>query len=108
MIRRPPRSTLFPYTTLFRSGHPPSGGAMPKRRSAVAVLALGLVLGASSLAFKPAARRAPAGGAPTTPAPKTQERMLALPTRTLDTTPLPQALPVPPPLGRGRTGLPRV
>src|SRR5688572_32752182 len=21
MIRRPPRSTLFPYTTLFRSGH---------------------------------------------------------------------------------------
>src|SRR5260221_10849445 len=25
MIRRPPRSTLFPYTTLFRSGGP-SGG----------------------------------------------------------------------------------
>src|SRR3989454_2209542 len=23
MIRRPPRSTLFPYTTLFRSGHQP-------------------------------------------------------------------------------------
>src|SRR3712207_7312742 len=23
MIRRPPRSTLFPYTTLFRSGLPP-------------------------------------------------------------------------------------
>src|SRR2546426_6556312 len=23
MIRRPPRSTLFPYTTLFRSRHPP-------------------------------------------------------------------------------------
>src|SRR5215475_15579867 len=23
MIRRPPRSTLFPYTTLFRSIHPP-------------------------------------------------------------------------------------
>src|SRR3989442_9832457 len=23
MIRRPPRSTLFPYTTLFRSGHLP-------------------------------------------------------------------------------------
>src|SRR6266702_203059 len=22
MIRRPPRSTLFPYTTLFRAGHP--------------------------------------------------------------------------------------
>src|SRR3989442_8718062 len=26
MIRRPPRSTLFPYTTLFRS-HPAAGGA---------------------------------------------------------------------------------
>src|SRR3712207_7386438 len=27
MIRRPPRSTLFPYTTLFRSvGHHPRGG----------------------------------------------------------------------------------
>src|SRR3712207_7156660 len=26
MIRRPPRSTLFPYTTLFRSGHNPTGG----------------------------------------------------------------------------------
>src|SRR3712207_7252556 len=26
MIRRPPRSTLFPYTTLFRSGGGPGGG----------------------------------------------------------------------------------
>src|SRR5438309_3080016 len=26
MIRRPPRSTLFPYTTLFRSGVPIRGG----------------------------------------------------------------------------------
>src|SRR3712207_6028835 len=26
MIRRPPRSTLFPYTTLFRSGGQPQGG----------------------------------------------------------------------------------
>src|SRR5437588_8682377 len=25
MIRRPPRSTLFPYTTLFRSGGGPAG-----------------------------------------------------------------------------------
>src|SRR6202022_4837437 len=25
MIRRPPRSTLFPYTTLFRSRHEPLG-----------------------------------------------------------------------------------
>src|SRR2546425_8686069 len=27
MIRRPPRSTLFPYTTLFRSGHQDASGA---------------------------------------------------------------------------------
>src|SRR3712207_7819314 len=26
MIRRPPRSTLFPYTTLFRSPHAAGGG----------------------------------------------------------------------------------
>src|SRR2546421_8437884 len=26
MIRRPPRSTLFPYTTLFRSRHDVGGG----------------------------------------------------------------------------------
>src|SRR3712207_8160122 len=26
MIRRPPRSTLFPYTTLFRSSREPSAG----------------------------------------------------------------------------------
>src|SRR5258708_19849125 len=26
MIRRPPRSTLFPYTTLFRSFSPQTGG----------------------------------------------------------------------------------
>ena len=28
MIRRPPRSTLFPYTTLFRSQHVQSGKAL--------------------------------------------------------------------------------
>src|SRR3712207_8257039 len=28
MIRRPPRSTLFPYTTLFRSLFRPPGGAL--------------------------------------------------------------------------------
>src|SRR3712207_6877079 len=34
MIRRPPRSTLFPYTTLFRSGHRPvrdAGGGRDQR-----------------------------------------------------------------------------
>src|SRR3712207_8696504 len=31
MIRRPPRSTLFPYTTLFRSRHAPA--AAQRRRA---------------------------------------------------------------------------
>src|SRR3712207_7265651 len=36
MIRRPPRSTLFPYTTLFRSGghaRPPARRSQMPRRS---------------------------------------------------------------------------
>src|SRR2546427_6400969 len=33
MIRRPPRSTLFPYTTLFRS-RPAGGGREARRRDA--------------------------------------------------------------------------
>src|SRR2546425_4008204 len=32
MIRRPPRSTLFPYTTLFRSQAPPRGRSLVQRR----------------------------------------------------------------------------
>src|SRR5690349_23267067 len=35
MIRRPPRSTLFPYTTLFRSLHVTRGRARFKRVSGV-------------------------------------------------------------------------
>src|SRR3712207_7345889 len=30
MIRRPPRSTLFPYTTLFRSGRSARRNALPQ------------------------------------------------------------------------------
>src|SRR3712207_8646186 len=37
MIRRPPRSTLFPYTTLFRSDPArPTGTSAPVRRHALA------------------------------------------------------------------------
>src|SRR3989454_4087736 len=32
MIRRPPRSTLFPYTTLFRSPHAREGRHDPRER----------------------------------------------------------------------------
>src|SRR3712207_9377283 len=51
MIRRPPRSTLFPYTTLFRSvvGHddhlaaadPPDAGDDPRARGVAVVHAVG-------------------------------------------------------------------
>src|SRR5260370_31226427 len=34
MIRRPPRSTLFPYTTLFRSPFPLLAGGIVGRREA--------------------------------------------------------------------------
>src|SRR3712207_8715398 len=37
MIRRPPRSTLFPYTTLFRSRRRP-GGELVRGRGALAGL----------------------------------------------------------------------
>src|SRR5262249_61329051 len=39
MIRRPPRSTLFPYTTLFRSGGRPEPSHDPARRRAPALRA---------------------------------------------------------------------
>src|SRR3712207_7982527 len=35
MIRRPPRSTLFPYTTLFRSQHRHLDAQLPRRRGEV-------------------------------------------------------------------------
>src|SRR5256885_16254014 len=50
MIRRPPRSTLFPYTTLFRSQHRQHAGATIRARAAMAserrsVLREGIVAG---------------------------------------------------------------
>src|SRR3712207_8932784 len=42
MIRRPPRSTLFPYTTLFRS--PRAAAREPYARPCVAPVAAGAVL----------------------------------------------------------------
>src|SRR5256885_10043013 len=35
MIRRPPRSTLFPYTTLFRSGSSTAGGEIALGKNVV-------------------------------------------------------------------------
>src|SRR3989442_9441062 len=37
MIRRPPRSTLFPYTTLFRSSSPTSPSRAPSTKRACGI-----------------------------------------------------------------------
>src|SRR3989441_4988598 len=64
MIRRPPRSTLFPYTTLFRSPRPPAAcGARDRRRGRLAGPSgrrRGGVSGRDSLGDRPAVDR---GGA---------------------------------------------
>ena len=44
MIRRPPRSTLFPYTTLFRSGHSPES-IVALKQAAELGLAEGIFVG---------------------------------------------------------------
>src|SRR2546427_7161524 len=44
MIRRPPRSTLFPYTTLFRSGVDEEIARAPRRERAALVVGRGLRL----------------------------------------------------------------
>src|SRR2546430_5496286 len=46
MIRRPPRSTLFPYTTLFRSGRAEAGRSVTAERGAAGVGAGGAAAGA--------------------------------------------------------------
>src|SRR3989449_5835169 len=45
MIRRPPRSTLFPYTTLFRSVLGVEGGMIAREVQREEIVALGLRLG---------------------------------------------------------------
>src|SRR2546422_9587597 len=72
MIRRPPRSTLFPYTTLFRSGRPHAARPRPLPRrgyneamKTLAILVGGgpapginaVVAGATVRARQPGARR---------------------------------------------------
>src|SRR3712207_7228590 len=51
MIRRPPRSTLFPYTTLFRSTYVPKGlrGILEQRNPVGAALVLALRGGRGSV-----------------------------------------------------------
>src|SRR5258707_12457850 len=61
MIRRPPRSTLFPYTTLFRSLHAPRVSPAGRGRTAGPVLLpgerlRGLVAGPARRSQRPGAR----------------------------------------------------
>src|SRR2546426_9932515 len=69
MIRRPPRSTLFPYTTLFRSHNRGTGGAHTAAPSRAARAAgrrgrdrRGLLLGAVAPFCPPAVRPGAAYG----------------------------------------------
>src|SRR3712207_8810382 len=58
MIRRPPRSTLFPYTTLFRSSEPSKLVANESARARRVVLGLGTHFGSQGI--RPfGARRSP-------------------------------------------------
>src|SRR3712207_8698947 len=57
MIRRPPRSTLFPYTTLFRSAHIPADiDDEPIRQAVTCRLDLGVVPRPLYLGFRQRAR----------------------------------------------------
>src|SRR2546430_12882225 len=58
MIRRPPRSTLFPYTTLFRSADP------LRPRNAAAAARLRPLLAGPAEQFRPAAHRGDAAMSP--------------------------------------------
>src|SRR2546422_6914067 len=51
MIRRPPRSTLFPYTTLFRSQHVQLGVGLDALRSFGELRRDDAILGADALAL---------------------------------------------------------
>src|SRR3712207_9089825 len=63
MIRRPPRSTLFPYTTLFRSAVPVvlDGGHAERHRALLADLHL-LAVEAGGAVLDPAGAGERAGG----------------------------------------------
>src|SRR2546426_5247261 len=62
MIRRPPRSTLFPYTTLFRSAPPREGRTRAARR-------VGLSPRRHAALRAQVSRRPRDGGAPNDPGP---------------------------------------
>src|SRR5256885_10151434 len=76
MIRRPPRSTLFPYTTLFRSPALPGPGAMgvaPGRLGRVRALGRVQARGRGPAAHAPRDRLVPPPSVPS-PEPEREDR----------------------------------
>src|SRR5437764_10442769 len=51
MLRRPPRSTLFPYTTLFRSRGEAGDGELLQRIAAIPGLHMGIALASSVASY---------------------------------------------------------
>src|SRR3712207_8720793 len=72
MIRRPPRSTLFPYTTLFRSEMPGIIASAPTRRPR---------RGITDRAPPPAKRSRGAGACPSAPPSRSEEHTSELQSR---------------------------
>src|SRR3712207_8708757 len=73
MIRRPPRSTLFPYTTLFRSHGAGGGRAASAGRRGAPV--------STVLTLDQPDRPSPAQPAPAQPAPRSEEHTSELQSR---------------------------
>src|SRR3989475_8088119 len=76
MIRRPPRSTLFPYTTLFRSPVVPKRPGQPKAPAAPAAPPPRPGVGSPPRVTIPRSP-APGGGGPPTVKPVTPKRPMA-------------------------------
>src|SRR3712207_8118872 len=87
MIRRPPRSTLFPYTTLFRSRLLVAIARLARRgvgRRRLGLLRRGLVFGAVAAGLVLVAGTSPAAtttAAPTAPAARSEEHTSELQSR---------------------------
>src|SRR3989441_10664402 len=108
MIRRPPRSTLFPYTTLFRSLRAVESTMTPRH---IPVLLLGLIAGCGGSTPTPTTSPTPVSSTPAPPpvAPAPPPASTGVATR-LPILPPPPALlvrPPPPPGARGNHAPPQ-
>src|SRR5258706_8420686 len=75
MIRRPPRSTLFPYTTLFRSGGIQEGAMFQSstRIAAISIICAAMATTAAAQPHKGGGGGAPGPHAGPAPAPRSEE-----------------------------------